>query len=149
MQEPSWYKRRLSLHACLSIAGAPEALHTSNSNDLDPTIVVTNTNQIPVWNVPPPPGLQLGTYRTGRHSRESSPTAWSVLVVRVTAQDGEPDYSVDQLYQLNFQDDVSLKQQLHKCSFGTLHLEPTSNGVLDVTIKMNADKRRQRRHSPL
>jgi hypothetical protein len=56
----------------------------------------------------------------------------------------EPEFSADELsYQLIYEDgEESLKKRhLHKCSFGALNLEPTTYGVLDVTIKMNASGR--------
>jgi hypothetical protein len=124
----------------VSLLLASSALAWSKG-DSEP-MVITDANEIRVWNVPPPPGLQGSTRRTtgSRSLMESSPppTTLSVLVVRVTAEDGEPDFSADQLYQLIFDDAVSLKQQLHQCSFGALDLTPTSYGVLDVSIQMTA-----------
>lgn len=62
----------------------------------------------------------------------------SVLMLRVIALDSEPDFSAEELYNLTFVDDASLKGQMGKCSFGKLQIVPTEYGVLEVQIDMNA-----------
>jgi hypothetical protein len=116
-----------------------------NKGDSGPIAITDDANKIQVWNKKSPARLQRGTHRMDSSRRlmesSSSPTALSVLVVRVTGEDGEPEFTADQLHQLIFEDEVSLTQQLYKCSFGALNLEPTSYGVLDVTIQMTASGR--------
>ena len=60
-------------------------------------------------------------------------------------KDARPDYSADQLYELIFQDPVSIKWQFYKCSAGDLRIEPTNLGVVDVTIdaKVNSVSKNQ------
>ena len=62
---------------------------------------------------------------------------FKVLMLRVIANDSEPDFSARTLHYLTFEDKISLKHQMAKCSFGQLEIEPTEYGVLDVRIDMD------------
>jgi len=62
--------------------------------------------------------------------------AFRLMVLRIVALDSEPTASADELYNLTFVDDVSLKKQLFRCSFGKLDIQP-KYGVLNVPISMN------------
>ena len=75
-----------------------------------------------------------------REQRRLSKTTgtYHVLMLRIIALDSEPDLSTDQLYNLTFVDDASLRDQMEKCSFGQLRIVPTEYGVLDVRINMTA-----------
>jgi len=74
--------------------------------------------------------------RNNRQLQEAIGTL-KVLVLRIISSDSEPSVSAEQLYNLMFVDDISMKNQFHRCSFGKLNVEPTRYGVLDVPIKMN------------
>ena len=63
--------------------------------------------------------------------------AFKVLMLRVIANDSEPEFTAARLYNLTFRDDISLRRQMAKCSFGQLDIEPTEYGVLDVKIDMS------------
>lgn len=63
---------------------------------------------------------------------------YHVLMLRIVALDSEPDLSAEQLYDLIFVDEASLRGQMEKCSFGQLQIVPTAYGVMDVRIDMNA-----------
>ena len=62
---------------------------------------------------------------------------FKVLMLRVVANDSEPDFSAEVLHHLTFEDEISLKHQMDKCSFGQLEIEPTEYGVLNVKIDMD------------
>jgi len=61
---------------------------------------------------------------------------FQIMVLRVVALDSEPSVSVEELYNLTFVDEVSLRQQLFRCSFGKLDVQSTY-GVLNVFIRIN------------
>jgi hypothetical protein len=62
---------------------------------------------------------------------------FKVLMLRIIAKDSEPTFTAEQLYNLTFQDEISLKGQMGRCSAGKLDIEPTEYGVMDVEIDMN------------
>ncbi len=63
---------------------------------------------------------------------------YQILMLRIIALDSEPDLSSEQLYNLTFVDDASLRGQMEQCSFGKLQIVPTEYGVLDVRVQKNA-----------
>ncbi|GAX21656.1 hypothetical protein FisN_29Hh094 [Fistulifera solaris] len=63
---------------------------------------------------------------------------YQILLLRIIALDSEPDLSSEQLYNLTFVDDASLRGQMEQCSFGKLQIVPTEYGVLDVRVQKNA-----------
>jgi len=77
--------------------------------------------------------------RRRRRKLLSSHGKLTALAVRIVMTDAEPDYSVDELYKLLFQDSVSLKNQYKACSFGKLIIEPASGeGVIEVKVNFPA-----------
>lgn len=61
---------------------------------------------------------------------------FQIMVLRVVALDSEPSVSAEELYNLTFVDEVSLKRQLFRCSFGKLEVQ-AKYGVLNVPIRIN------------
>jgi hypothetical protein len=76
--------------------------------------------------------------RNRRNLKPNTQGILYVVVVRIIANDAEPEFTAEELYQLLFQDDVSMRTQYEKCSFGKLKMFPSSYGVLDVKVNMNA-----------
>lgn len=76
---------------------------------------------------------------SGRRMQETTRTTgvFYVMVLRIVALDSEPTVSAEDLYNLTFVDDISLKQQLFRCSFGQLDVQP-KYGVLDVPVALTA-----------
>jgi hypothetical protein len=70
-------------------------------------------------------------------SRKKSLGTFKILMLRIIARDSEPTFTAAQLYNLTFQDEISLKGQMGRCSAGKLDIEPTEYGVLDVEIDMD------------
>lgn len=62
---------------------------------------------------------------------------FNVLVIRVVGRDSEPTFSSNELFNITFSDDISVKNQMKLCSGGKLMITPTRYGVLDVPINMN------------
>lgn len=61
------------------------------------------------------------------------------LIVRIIGTDTEPKFSSDELMRYTFLDDVSLKNQMYRCSAGQLIILPAtfggnSSGVIDVRL---------------
>jgi len=61
-----------------------------------------------------------------------------ILVVRISARDGSPQYSNSETFDYLFSNDFSLKWQYYACSRGKLQIEPTDRQVLDVYVNINA-----------
>jgi len=95
------------------------------------------------YHVQPTPMPNNVRNRPQRHRRLSRPDSegdLTAIVLRIIAQDGEPDISAEKLYELTFESDVSLKEQMKRCSFGKLRIEPTRwGGVVDVHVNSTAD----------
>jgi hypothetical protein len=62
----------------------------------------------------------------------------TLLPIRIITRDSEPDFSADTLYELLFDDEVSLNKQMRQCSFGKFGFLPTKYGVLDVPVDLDA-----------
>ena len=56
------------------------------------------------------------------------------LVVRIVMNDKQPMYDKSELYQITFQERVSLRGQYAACSFGKLQVQPTALGVVDARV---------------
>jgi hypothetical protein len=96
-----------------------------------------------VVSAPNPESIRLVAQSAASHRKRELETRsnravglFKVIVLRVIASDSEPDFSADELYALTFEDEISLKGQMNKCSFGKLQIVPTKYGVLDVRINM-------------
>jgi hypothetical protein len=87
----------------------------------------------------PPAGRRLSQQQLEKHHSRRLPEAkgtLKVLVVYIHAKDASPTPSTNTVYETAFQNEVSLKSQLARCSLNQLQLEPTALGVLDVTVKI-------------
>jgi hypothetical protein len=62
----------------------------------------------------------------------------SLLPIRIITPDSEPTYSADRLHEVLFLEEVSLNQQMRRCSFDKLGFKPTKYGVLEVFVDVNA-----------
>jgi len=103
----------------------------------DYTIYIPDPSQIEV--VEPP---TLNTRRQLEHRKLARKFGKkTALVIRVESYDGAPKYSNSELFRLTFENDVSLQEQLKKCSFGSFQINPTAFGVLDVFIDKNSTGR--------
>jgi hypothetical protein len=62
----------------------------------------------------------------------------TILPLRIITKDSQPDYSADKMYELIFEDEVSLNRQMRQCSFGKFGFVPTKYKVLEVYVDMDA-----------
>ena len=76
-----------------------------------------------------------------RRKLQKTPTegVLSVFVLRISASDNEPDFSAEELFSLTFEDEISPKTQLDKCSWGKLTIEPSTYGMLDVRLNIPSE----------
>ena len=61
----------------------------------------------------------------------------TVLVVRVVSRDASPLFSVENLWDVVFEDQVNLKKQYTACSYGQLSFIPGRDGVMEVVLPIN------------
>jgi len=105
------------------------------------SVTIPNANKIEILEPPEhwsgqrnSQGRLLSTFKTQKSMGNAT-----VLTLRVVAVDSEPMHSSEELYNLSFNDTVSLKRQFQHCSFGKLNLEPTEYGVLHVDVNLTAE----------
>jgi hypothetical protein len=79
-----------------------------------------------------PPAVQ----RDRRLGRTATTGTLKLLILRIEAQDAQPDPTSSDIYHYTFESEVSLASQLLDCSLGQLHIVPAvdSYGVLDVQV---------------
>jgi hypothetical protein len=80
----------------------------------------------------------------GQRQLSKTSGIYQILILRIIAVDSEPELSSEQLYNLTFVDDASLRGQMEKCSFQKLQIVPTEYGVLDVRVQRNATNTQHR-----
>jgi hypothetical protein len=67
------------------------------------------------------------------------------LAIIIRMPGGRNEYDERSLYQLLYQDTVSLKNQYKRCSFGKFVVEPSNLGVITVDVNMYPDNRKIQR----
>ncbi|GAX14880.1 hypothetical protein FisN_29Lh094 [Fistulifera solaris] len=120
-----------------------ETLHSLRSRLLNYELIWVSIRDEWIDNttVTVPTNMTLSTISSlNEERRQLSKTSgiYQILMLRIIALDSEPDLSSEQLYNLTFVDDASLRGQMEKCSFGKLQIVPTKYGVMDVRVQRNA-----------
>ena len=106
----------------------PDATLTSDS------VLVHSEDQMRV--VEPPSNLQ----HRRRLNRPSTIGSLDVIVIRITANDSEPSYSAHDLYNIMFDDGISMRSQFRMCSNGNLDIRPTVHGVMNVKVNLSVSE---------
>lgn len=60
-------------------------------------------------------------------------------MLRIRGYDSEPDFSLQELRRYLLEDDLSARRQLERCSRGTVTMDASRYGVLDVPIESNVE----------